>query len=119
MRVAPQVEHSHAACAQHELGEPVRFSQASTPQRFEDLQQHLLHEIVCSRWRSQVTKAIEPNPRPHAAAHFGLGLAIALSDARREVGIAESPVHGSPFYAEGTGARKEFRGQTSITRACR
>ena len=103
MRAAPQVEHRHPACAQHELGELVRFSQASGPQRFEDLQQHLLHEIVCGRWRSQVAKAVEPNPRPHAAAHFGFGLAIACSNARREVGIAEPHIHCAPFYAEGSG----------------
>src|SRR4030095_3182200 len=102
MRAAPQVKHYHSTCAQHELGKLVWFSQASGPQRFEDLQQHLLHEIVCGRWRSQVAKAVESNPRPHAPAHFGFGLAIACSNARPEVGIAEPHVHCAPLYAEGS-----------------
>ena len=79
----------------------------SYAQRFEDFQQHLLHEIVRGRWRSEVAKAVKSNARPHAPAHFSFGLAIACSNARREVGIAEPHVHCAPFYAE-RGARDCF-----------
>ena len=48
-----------------------------------------------------MAKAVQSNPRPHAPAHFGFGLAIACSNARREAGIAELDVHCAPFYAGG------------------
>ena len=82
VRAAAQVEHGHPARPEHELRELARLAHAGRAQRFEHLQQHLLDEIVCGRGRPQVTKTIEPNPRPHAAAHFGFGVAIALGDAR-------------------------------------
>src|SRR5262245_13953101 len=45
-----------------------------------------------------MAKTIEPNPRSHAAAHLGFGLTVAVSNAWREVGIAEPDIHRAPFY---------------------
>lgn len=97
-RAAPQIEHRHAAGAQHEVGELVRFSQSSGAKRFEYFHEHLLHEVVRGSRRSQVAETIEPNPRRHAAAQLGFGLAIAGSDARCEVGVVHSDIHRAPFY---------------------
>jgi hypothetical protein len=54
-----------------------------------------------------VAKAVESNPRTHAAAHFGLGLAISSSNAWRELAIAHFDVHGPSFYAEVRRCRME------------
>ena len=110
LRGAPQVEHGHPACAQHEMNELVRVSQASASERFENLQQYVLHEIVCRRRRPQVAKTIQPNAWPHPAAHFGFRLAIAIGNARRQVGVAQLDVHRALLYGG------SLRG---IIRACR
>ena len=96
-RALLQIENGHAARAQDELGESVQFPQASRPERAEDLHEHLLHEVVGGRRRSQVAQAIEPDSRAHAAAHFGFRFAIAVSDPRREVGVAQPDIHRAPF----------------------
>jgi hypothetical protein len=97
-RAAPQIDHDHAAGAQDEVGELVRFSQSSCPKGFQYFHEHLLDEVVRGSRRSQVAETIEPNPRRHAAAQLGFGLAIAGSDARCEVGVVHSDVHRAPFY---------------------
>src|SRR5262249_48062344 len=71
------------------------LSQPIAAQRFERLEQHLLNEIVCGSRRSQVAKAIQSNPRCHAAAQFGFRLAIAVSNAWREVRVGQPAIHGA------------------------
>ena len=44
-----------------------------------------------------MTKAVEPDPRPHAPAHFALGLAIAIGNAGSKVGIAQPEIHHRQF----------------------
>src|SRR5215472_4221751 len=61
MGAAPKVENGHTASAEHELRELVGLSQSSIAKRLEHSQQHLLHEVVRGRWRSQMAKAIEPD----------------------------------------------------------
>jgi len=58
----------------------------------------MLHEVVGSRRRSQVPQPIKPNSRAHAAAHFRFRFAIAVSYARREVGVAQPDIHRASSY---------------------
>jgi len=79
------------------MRELVGLSQASGPQRFENLQQYLLHQVVSGRGRSQVAKAVESNPRPHPSTHLLFGFTIAPGNPGHEVRVGESDIHRSPF----------------------
>src|SRR6185436_12501518 len=73
LRAPPEVEHGHAARAEHERRELHRIAQASGPQGLERRQQHLLDEVVGGGRRPQVTQAVEPDARTHPATYLRLG----------------------------------------------
>ena len=45
-----------------------------------------------------MTQAVKPDPRRHPLAHIGFCFAVAISDAARNVGIAEPDRHRARFY---------------------
>ena len=88
----------------------MRFAQPAGAQRFQQIQQHLLDEVVRGRGGSQMAKTVEPNARRHAPSDLGLGFQVAFADAQRQISVAQLDGHSPSFYRDSVASHSTSSG---------
>ena len=98
-RAATKIEDGHATGAEHEGREFLGFAKPSGAQGLERRDQDLLRQVQCSLLFAQVTQAVKPNARRHAAAKFGLCFAIvSQADLPHQVGVSNLYFHAQRVH---------------------
>lgn len=92
-RPAPQLEHRHAAAAEHERGDPLRLAHLPGAQALERHEEHLLDEVRGRLPVAQVAQPVQPHARREAAIELcfrnRIGRCAGLRDAPGERAVIQ------------------------------